>query len=333
MNQYLILERVSVQNANAIAGFTWGFPAITNFLGFTHALSRKLEVISGVRLTGCGVASHEYQVHTYQPYSDFEFIQQKCPAKGKKVVNPPIIEEGKMNLTVSLIIAVDNKNAFSGDKAEEIQFEQKIKNLCYQQKLAGGTILNIQSVKFYSDNKKNKKALNKIKRKLMPSFVLLDCSDDLKNHAIRQQKDSPDNELLDVWLDFSALKQKANPILKEKQKITAKTKANWEPQSKPINGWIVPIMTGYKSISDIYKAGEVENIRDETVSSCFVEAIHSVGEWKGLYRLQQLSECIWEYQYKDGWYMCKQQNDISRSEEEQPLISGLNEFFENFLGE
>ncbi len=333
MNQYLILERVSVQNANAIAGFTWGFPAITNFLGFTHALSRKLEAINGVRLTGCGVASHEDQVHTYQPYSDFEFIQQKCPAKGKKVVNPPIIEEGKMNLTVSLIIAVDNENTFSGDKAEEAQFEQKIKNLCYQQKLAGGTILNIQSVKFYSDNNKDNTALNKIKRKLMPSFFLLDCSEDLKKHAITQQKNNPNNELLDAWLDFSALKQKASPILKEKQKITAKTKANWEVQSKPINGWIVPIMTGYKSISDIYKAGEVENIRDETVSSCFVEAVHSVGEWKGLYRLQQLSECIWEYQYKDGWYICKQQKNIFKSEEEQPLRDGLNEFFKNFLGE
>ena len=42
MNQYILLNRIKVQNANAIAGFTWGFPAITHFLGFSHNLSRKL---------------------------------------------------------------------------------------------------------------------------------------------------------------------------------------------------------------------------------------------------------------------------------------------------
>jgi CRISPR-associated protein Csy2 len=36
MNQYILIERIKVQNANAIAGFTWGFPAITHFLGFVH---------------------------------------------------------------------------------------------------------------------------------------------------------------------------------------------------------------------------------------------------------------------------------------------------------
>ena len=42
MSQYLVLSHIDTQNANSIAGLTWGFPAITQFLGFTHALSRKL---------------------------------------------------------------------------------------------------------------------------------------------------------------------------------------------------------------------------------------------------------------------------------------------------
>jgi CRISPR-associated protein Csy2 len=42
MSQYIVVNRIKVQNANAIAGFTWGFPAITNFLGFVQNLSRKL---------------------------------------------------------------------------------------------------------------------------------------------------------------------------------------------------------------------------------------------------------------------------------------------------
>ena len=45
MKQYILLDRLKVQNANAISGFTWGFPSITHFLGFTHNLQRKLNDI------------------------------------------------------------------------------------------------------------------------------------------------------------------------------------------------------------------------------------------------------------------------------------------------
>jgi CRISPR-associated protein Csy2 len=40
MSSLILLRRVRVENANAIAGLTYGFPAITHFLGFSHALSR-----------------------------------------------------------------------------------------------------------------------------------------------------------------------------------------------------------------------------------------------------------------------------------------------------
>ncbi|MDP0953515.1 type I-F CRISPR-associated protein Csy2, partial [Klebsiella pneumoniae] len=38
----LVLPRLRIQNANAISGvFTWGFPAMTAFVGMMHALERK----------------------------------------------------------------------------------------------------------------------------------------------------------------------------------------------------------------------------------------------------------------------------------------------------
>jgi len=80
MSQYLLINRIKVQGANAIAGFTWGFPAITHFLGFTHNLTRKLQNNSGIsdiRLSGCAVIAHQHQVHTYG-YN--QFIQSKNPA-------------------------------------------------------------------------------------------------------------------------------------------------------------------------------------------------------------------------------------------------------------
>ncbi|WP_205620248.1 type I-F CRISPR-associated protein Csy2 [Salinivibrio socompensis] len=67
MAQYLLLKHIEVQNANAIAGLTYGFPAITHFLGFAHALSRQLPDALGLRLGGVTVVSHKNNVHVRQP--------------------------------------------------------------------------------------------------------------------------------------------------------------------------------------------------------------------------------------------------------------------------
>ena len=41
---YLLLKRIHIENANAISSpITYGFPAITGFLGAVHALSRRLQ--------------------------------------------------------------------------------------------------------------------------------------------------------------------------------------------------------------------------------------------------------------------------------------------------
>ena len=48
MNHVVILHQIRIENANAMAGFTYGFPAITHLLGYVHALSRKLEPMHGI---------------------------------------------------------------------------------------------------------------------------------------------------------------------------------------------------------------------------------------------------------------------------------------------
>lgn len=43
VNNLLVLPRLRVQNANAISSpMTWGFPAMSAFVGMMHALERKL---------------------------------------------------------------------------------------------------------------------------------------------------------------------------------------------------------------------------------------------------------------------------------------------------
>ncbi len=398
MSSYIVLEKISVQQANAVAGFTWGFPAITNFLGFIHNLSRKLE--DGISLTGCGVVSHHHQIYAYQAnsrYSDFEFIQTKNPAdterqaadlNSKDHKPPPIIEEGKMYLVVSLIIEYEG-SILNGENGLRM-FKEQLENLCYQQRLAGGTITDIRSIEIFNANteKDNKRINRKIKNLLLPGFILMDRANYLEKHYLERQKEDSNAELFDAWLDFIALKQKAKPeadlINKhfielgkndknnqifqiwnkhlekpyEQEKIPTelveyhfanndfdkklleqwknycnpneKTDATWEYMPKPQSGYLVPIMNGYKAISAIYPAGEVENTRNNKTKTCFVEAVHSIAQWQGVHRLSDISDCIWEYDFNeinDGFYLCKQK--ISFQSEKEALSQNTNA--ESFL--
>ncbi len=324
MSQYLVLSHITIQNANSIAGLTWGFPAITQFLGFTHALNRKIsnhyDGEYNVELTGCGVVSHSVDNKVYQAkqYADFEFLQSKNPpvlAKHKNA-SPPIIEEGKMNLTVSLVIELEKSLTLTTEKVKEL--EQKIQNLCYRMRIAGGTILNIKNIKFLaaSTEKQHTDLLRKVKKLTMPGFVLFDRNEYLQQHyqtllaeyrADESNKVQP--QIINAWLDFSALKFKAIPVLnKDQSEVDENTAAKWEYLAKPNSGYLVPLMTGYKAISEIYAPKYVQNTRDETTPSRFVEAIHSVGEWKSIHSTKIIKDIIWRYVHDEQWYLCKQNN-------------------------
>ena len=320
MSQFLVLSHIEVQNANSIAGLTWGFPAITGFLGFTHALNRTISnQFNGdyeCEFLGCAVISHSYQNKVYQPkrHADYEFLQSKNPPvlPNHKNSSPPIIEEGKMNLTVSLIIELKSPLALTVDLIKK--FEKTVLAHCYKQRLAGGTILNIKQAKLLSANTQQQHVdmLRKIKRLTIPGFVLLDRSNYLQQHyqSLLEQPASESTEspqLFDAWLDFCALKSKAIPKLTDGQtEPNEKTPADWQYVPKPKPGYLVPLMTGYKAISDVYAAGEVANTRDETTPACFVETIHSVGEWRGVHSLDSIEQVIWRYAHDGQWYLCKQ---------------------------
>lgn len=321
MSQYLVLSKIRLQKANCIAGFTWGFPAITQFLGFTHALQRKLTSEYDISFSGCAVISHDYWLHVYKPkpQANYEFIQSKNPAvlaKHKTHSSPPIIEEGKMNLTVSLVIELSKELLATTEKIEA--FKQKVLQKCLTSRLAGGSVLSIGQVDLLSASTKEQyDHLNRrLKRLTMPGFILQDRSDYLKQHFERLQTDSPDAELLDAWLDFSALKYRADPKLKDdEEQPTEQTDAEWVQVPKPNKGWLVPIMTGYKAISEQYPTDEVSDLRvsdkdDSVVGCCFVEAIHSIGEWKGVHRVKDVKDMIWKYHYENDWYLCSQKTQL-----------------------
>ena len=324
MSQYIILNHVQVKNANSIAGLTWGFPAITQFLGFSHALNRKLsnqyDGFYDINLTGCAVISNEVNNKVYQPkkYADFEFLQSKNPPvlAIHKNSSPPIIEEGKVNLTVSLVIEIESPLLMTKEKLH--QLENDIYSECCHMKLAGGTILNIKAVKVVSGDTEDehKKMLRNIKRLVMPGFVLLDRRQFLQEHFQAIEGKKPDASLFEAWLDFSALEFQVAPSFNNYQENADNDKdIPWEYKAKPKSGYLVPLMTGYKAISEIYEPDEILNTRDINTPALFVEAIHSVGEWKGAHSISSIANVIWRYQHDGQWYLCTQDNKTEEKDE------------------
>jgi CRISPR-associated protein Csy2 len=372
MSQYLLIERIKVQNANAASGFTWGFPAITHFLGFIHNLNRKLKkdfASNGLSVGGCAVIAHSSHSNMFETENGLLFSQHRSvnylesTKTGDAHKAPSVIEEAKMNMTVSLLIPVEGY--LGGLQDLLIAF---IKNACQVQRLAGGTVLSVANVDIIDLAKDEQ--LKRVRRKLLPGFVLQDRSSYLAEHFAKLKESNAKAELLDAWFDFIALKQVARPACELLDKYLAKqaekseplsllndiwlehksqpyqqdnlaielityfaeqqesidpktfgqwqsylepnekTPANWEYVKKPQTGYLVPIMTGYKAITDVYPAGEIDGARDSETDLCFVEAVHSVGEWQSVHRLKRLEQwqtSVWSYApYDQGWYLCQQ---------------------------
>lgn len=301
MAQYLLLKHIEVQNANAIAGLTYGFPAITHFLGFAHALSRQLPDALGLRLGGVTVVSHKNNVHVRQPtgWGDYVFALTRNPvtAKGETA---PINEEGRMNMQVSLLIEVEG--LIAGDKAAAAQLIAEVKDLAPQRRLAGGQILTIGEVDLLADVSMQKKAL----RRLMPGFVLCDRHDYLAQHHQHLLQHNAQASLFDAWCEFAMLTYHAvaddeHVPNDDNQPIPAQ----WQRKRKLESGYLVPIMTGYRAISPCYAAGEVANVRDPEVPVSFVEAAYSVGEWRSVHRLKGIDDECWRYHGEHPWYLAR----------------------------
>ncbi|WBG90377.1 type I-F CRISPR-associated protein Csy2 [Pantoea piersonii] len=313
----IILRRLRIESANAIAGLTWGFPAITHFLGFTHALSRRLEQSHGLSLKGCGVICHNQQVHAYSSGRDYQFALTRNPLT-KEAKTAAFNEEGRMHMTVSLLLQCEG--TIDGGEQGAAALEQHLFTACQMQRLAGGTIRQLERVQVIGWPEEEA-TTRRVMRRLLPGFALVDRSSLLAKHFDVLRQNNPDVEMLDAWLDFASLKMRAVTDKNDPQKGD---KAQWQYQPKPDGGFLVPLMTGYRAISPLLEAGKVANARDDETPFCFAEAIYGVGEWRSPHRITRLNELIWHYQYQDEHYLC-----CSGPVASQPTAMTTNDFFDD----
>ncbi len=304
---YLLLKKICIHNANSISSpITYGFPAITGFLGAFHAISRKVQAdkeLSELSLGGVLLACHECkpQVYRSSSYSNYTFNQSRNPIK-KDGKTASIIEEGKCHLTMSFVVEV----LASRRVKEEVtnRLVEKIPQWIQQHRMAGGSVQGIakyQPVQFFKQEQ-----INDVIPQLMPAFVLMDAQAEFIQIIKKLQQENPKITPLDSLLDISTIHHK--PIVKNDT-------VKWENYSvKQGHGWLVPMPIGYQGIADKYQAGVMQNVRNPEYPSQYVEAIYGLGKWLYPYHLKdnKILSAFWRYSHDDEkqLYLTTQKNSF-----------------------
>lgn len=284
LKYYLLFDHVKIHNANAISSpLTYGFPAISGFLGAIHALNRKIESDHPIYLDGVLIACHDCDVQVYRSnnYADYTFRLTRNPL-AKNGDTRSIIEEGRVHLDVSLIVEVKIEDRETLDDVnDQEKFINQITQKLYQQRIAGGQVIDIESVGLYSASE----SLDDLTQALLPAFVLVEAQQELQEITAELQQKDPNATALDALVETAMLHH--HPQEKDQ----------WQTTSvKQGRGWLVPIPLGYQAISPLFEAGTVEHARSNQHPTQFVECIYGLGKWVFPLRLQEnLSQAFWRY--------------------------------------
>ncbi|MCG3882736.1 type I-F CRISPR-associated protein Csy2 [Psychrobacter sp. Ps3] len=309
---YLLIKKVVIDSANTISSpITYGFPAITGFLGSFHAMSRKMaddDVLSDVSLGGVLLACHDCQPQMYRPnpYNNYTLNQTRNPIK-KDGKTASIIEEGKCRLVMSFVVEVLSETMLSTEQQDSAI--QKTKQLVYQQRMAGGSVRELarfEPVQFFETDD-----ISAVIPQLLPAFVLMDAQDEFAQIIDEVQADNSDATPLDALIDVCALHQVPE--------AKSNGDTNWSTLSRKTgHGWLVPMSIGYQGISELFDAGIMQNVRNPEYCSQYVEAIYSLGKWVYPQRLNRIggdhdiANAFWRYHYDadQNLYLVTQHHDF-----------------------
>ena len=289
----LILPHLKIHNANALSSpFTIGFPAMTAWLGFVHALERKLNQagLSDLMLHSTAVVSHRCDVQTHKGEGDFvhSIIGTGNPLD-KDGSRSAFIEEARCHLEVSLVIEWSGND----EELQQSEFTQQLQAVIATMKVAGGDVLSVgkPSVKSVITEQDTAQVL----RQLMPGYVLIERRD-LMIDAMQQGDDA-----IDALLGYLTVHHHCEQL--EEQSVV------WHSQRKT-SGWIVPIATGFQGISPL---GEAKNQRDPSVPHRFAESVVTLGEFVMAHKIKHLDDILWQYHtdLENDLYLCQQVNPIN----------------------
>jgi len=300
---YLLLPHICVQNANAITSpHTWGFPALTAFTGFMHALQRRLN--AQLEFVALGVVCHHFepQVHDLGWNRPGQFALTRNPVENKRKIDKhgqttpmSMVEEGRAHLEVSIVLAV-------GQLPPPFLSKPILESLVDQvagMRIAGGSVQSLgePTLQAVGDtDEERRKRQRTLRRQLLPGFALVNRPDIMQERIEALRAEKPNASALDAVMDVSAL------TYRPRQNDNGETE--WAIESP--GGWFVPVPLGYAAISERFAPGQVRNARDDQTPFQFVESLIGIGQWISPHRLRELSSMLWypEHDAESGTYLC-----------------------------
>jgi CRISPR-associated protein Csy2 len=290
----LTLPRLRIQNANAISSpMTWGFPAMTAFLGLMTGLERRLGPNAGIAFKAVGVVCHEFeaQVTTEGFTRAFHLTRNPVGADGS---TSGIVEEGRVHLELTLVFSVCIASAHLGEAGRQLLVNRVAHELAGM-RVAGGSVMPLlpgarsrrtkPGLELEAQGEEAKRQqMRKVARACLPGFALVSRDDLLATRLASLQAENPQASALDAWLDLSRWNHRA-------VQVAAEEPVSWQTESRP--GWTVPIPVGYAALSELHPPNTVVGARDAKTSFRFVETIWSMGQWVSPHRLKSLDDLFW----------------------------------------
>ncbi|MBA2079799.1 type I-F CRISPR-associated protein Csy2 [Rhodanobacter sp. PCA2] len=301
----LVLPHLKVHNANAVSSpLTHGFPSITAFLGLMWALERKTRE-AGLELAfnAVGVVCHDHEEQTTEGGFVKSFRLTRNPV-GKDGGTAAIVEEGRIHLELSLLLAVYTENWNEDAQQRDLQ---TITGLLQGMRIAGGTLLppalpqgsrRRPWIADFTDDAHDD--FRKLRARLLPGSALV-ARDDLIDQRLQElQTATPAATRLDAWLSLSRINWRHDAAAEG-------GKGAWQNDRTKGSGWVVPIPVGYGALGNLHAAGSVANARDATTPFRFVESLYSMGEWIGPHRLHSPKDLLWyaDSRSDEGLYRCR----------------------------
>ncbi len=292
LKRLLLLPHAKVHNANALSSpFTIGFPAMTAWLGATHALQRKLnnDGFTDLVFNSTAVISHKANLQTHKGRGDYvHSIIGTANPLDKDGSRSAFIEEARCHLEVSLVIEFDGITK----EDEETCLKRVMHHLNFSMKLAGGDILQFKKPTITRVDDDEEEQVKAFSRKLMPGFALVQRGELMKEAMSEKNMDAMD-ALLDFLVIHNSSEMNENEVL-------------WTSKKRS-SGWLVPIAIGFQGISAL---GNAKNQRDEKTPHCFAESVVTLGEFIMPYKIDSLDEILWHYHFDSEYslYLCKQNN-------------------------
>ncbi|MBK1726031.1 type I-F CRISPR-associated protein Csy2 [Halorhodospira neutriphila] len=301
LSHLLVIPWVRVQNANAVSSpHTWGFPAMSAFVGLMHALERTLaRQGTELQFEGVGVVCHRHEPQASRSGYTHAFHLTRNPLN-KKGETPAIVEEGRTHMEITLIFDVDGE-ACHGDAEQRARLAREVTDALMTLRVAGGSVQpaavrrgrtpapRLERVDEREEERQQQ--YRRLLRSWLPGFALVSRDDLLQQHWQEMQDEDPQASLLDAWLDLSRLNMECYVDEPGEAGSEVPKKFHWEAR-RPA-GWIVPIPVGYGALGPLHEAGTVEGARDMGVPFRFVESLLSIGEWKSPHRLSSPEELLW----------------------------------------